>query len=128
MGFFDKVFSSLAGAGKRSADDYVDLGEGLPWFQEYSNRGNPTLSDFFGLQKASQIKIKATIGKIGYYQTPKGKRWAVIARYFDNEKQKEFTFYCPGWEYDPISEYGPGDALEMYVDKDNYEKYEMPIY
>lgn len=127
MGFLNNFLSSFAGK-SHSADEYLDLGEGLPWFNEYRAKGNPTLSEFFGLDKANQIKIKATIGKTGFYQTPKGKRWTVIAHYFDNQKQKEFTFYCPEWTYDPINEYGQGNTLEMFVDKNDYTKYEMPIY
>jgi hypothetical protein len=125
MGFFDKLVSSLSGV--HSADEYVDLGEGLPWFNNFRAKGNSTLSEFFGLEKANQIKIRATIGKTGFYQTPSGKRWAVIATFRD-EQQKEYTFYCPEWSYDPIEEYSPGDSLEMYVDKNDYTKYEMPIY
>jgi hypothetical protein len=127
MGFLDNIFSSTASK-QHSADEYLDLGEGLPWFNNYREKGNPTLSDFFGLEKASQIKIKATIGKTGFYQTPKGKRWAVIANYFDEQQKKEFTFYCPEWTYDPINEYKQGSNLEMFVDKNDYSKYEMPIY
>lgn len=72
--------------------------------------------------------MNSHFGKTGYYQTEKGKRWVVIAHYFDNNKQKEFTFYCPEWEYDPIGEYSNGKTLKMYVDKNDYSKYEMPIY
>jgi hypothetical protein len=125
MGFLNKIFSSLAGV--HSADEYVDLGQGLEWFKEYALSGKSTLSDFFGLTKEGRIKIKAKIGKTGFYQTEKGKRWAVIANYVD-ENGKEFTFYCPGWEYDPIGDYGQGNILEMFVDKDDFSKYEMPIY
>ena len=127
MGFLDKILSSFMGK-PHTADEYIDLGEGLPWFNEYRAKGNPTLSEFFGLEKINQIKIKATIGKTGFYQTAKGKRWAVIANYFDDQQQKEFTFYCPEWTYDPINEYRQGNSLEMLVDKNDYSKYEMPIY
>lgn len=126
MSFLDNLFS--IGAQVHSAEEYIDLGEGLPWFNEYRAQGNPTLSEFFGLNKNNQIKIEATIGKTGFYQTPKGKRWVVIAHYTDGQSQKEYTFYCPEWTYDPINEYGAGDSLEMFVDKNDYGKYEMPIY
>ena len=126
MGFLDKLFSTTSKS--HSADDYLDLGDGLPWFNDYRAKGNPTLSKFFGLEKANRIKIKATIGKTGFYQTPKGKRWAVIAKYFDEQQKKEFTFYCPEWTYDPINEHAPGNNLEMFVDRNDYSKYEMPIY
>lgn len=127
MGFLSNIFSSLS-TKNNSIEDYIDLGLGLPWFTEYRDKGKPDLSKFFGLEKANQKKIKAIIGETGYYQTPKGKRWVVIASYFDNDKQKEFKFYCPEWEYDPIDEYRKGDTLNMYVDKNDYSKYEMPIY
>ena len=126
MGFLDNILSSFAGK-PHTADGYVNLGEGLPWFREYREKGNPTLSEFFGLQKENQTKIKATIGKTGFYQTEKGKRWAVIAHYTDNN-QKEFTFYCPEWIYDPIDEHSQGKTLDMFVDKNDFTKYEMPIY
>lgn len=126
MGFFDKILSSFTGP-THTADEYTDLGQGLEWFNEYRAIGSSTLSEFFGLKKENQIKIKATIGKTGFYQTEKGKRWAVIAHYIDNN-QKEFTFYCPEWTYDPIDEYGNGKTLEMFVDKGDYSKYEIPIY
>ncbi|HTX87328.1 MAG TPA: hypothetical protein VMC41_04680 [Candidatus Nanoarchaeia archaeon] len=116
------------GTTSHSPEEYLDLGEGVSWFAEYAAKKSPTLSDFFGLEKTNKIKIKATIGKTGFYQTPKGKRWAVIANYFDAENQKNFTFYCPGWEYDPINQYKEGTSLDMYVDKNDYSKYEMPIY
>jgi hypothetical protein len=79
------------------------------------------------LDKENQIKITATIGKTGFYQTAEGKRWAVIAHYTD-DAQKENAFYCPEWTYDPIDEYKAGDTLTMFVDKNDYSKYEMPIY
>jgi len=126
MGFFDKIFSALDGP-KHSADEYIDLGEGLGWFKEYKEKGLPTLSDFFGLEKENQIKIKATIGKTGFYQTEKGKRWAVIAHFTDDSKN-EHKFYCPEWTYDPINEYSAGKTLSMFVDKNDFSKYEMPIY
>lgn len=127
MGLLDSILSLFADK-THSADEYIDLGEGLPWFNEYRAKGNSTLRDFFGLEKENQIIIKATIGKTGFYQTAKGKRWAVIASYFDDQSQKEFIFYCPEWTYDPINEYCQGDILEMFVDKNDYAKYEMPIY
>lgn len=127
MGFFNDIFSLFVEK-THTADDYIDLGEGPPWFSQYRTQGNPDLSDFFGLKKENQIKIKATIGKTGFYQTQKGKRWVVIAKYFDERQHKEFTFYCPEWEYDPINDYSMGDILEMFVDKNDYSKYEMPIY
>lgn len=127
MGFLNNIFSS-ASTKNNSTKDYVDLGDGLPWFTEYRDKGKPELSKFFGLEKTNQIKIKATIGKTGYYQTPEGKRWVVIASYFDINKQQEFIFYCPEWEYDPIEEYSEGENINMYVDKNDYSKYEMPIY
>jgi Pyruvate/2-oxoacid:ferredoxin oxidoreductase delta subunit len=123
-----KIINYLANTKNHTPDDYLDLQEGLPWFAEYRRKGSPTLSEFFGLEKANRIKIKATIGKTGFYQTSEGKRWAVVAHYFDNDKQKECTFYCPEWTYDPIDEYRAGDKLNMYVDKSDYTKYEMPIY
>ncbi|PLX26981.1 hypothetical protein C0583_05320 [Candidatus Parcubacteria bacterium] len=126
MGFFDKILSSLSGP-THTADEYTDLGEGLPWFKEYKEKGSSTLSEFFELKKENQIKIKATIGKTGFYQTKKGKRWAVIA-HFTDESQKQHTFYCPDWTYDPINEYREGKTLEIFVDKNDYSKYEMPIY
>lgn len=126
MGFIDNISTLMFGK-THTADEYIDLGNGLPWFKEYREKGSSTLSDFFGLQKENQIKIKATIGKTGFYQTEKGKRWAVIANYTD-DNGKEFTFYCPEWTYDPINEYGNGETLDMFVDKNDYSKYEMPIY
>lgn len=132
MSFLNRLFSFFLDEDlptkKHTREDYIDLGEGLPWFKEYREKGNPTLAEFFGLQKENQIKIQTKIDKTGFYQTEKGKRWAVIAKYFDEQKQKEFTFYCPEWTQDPINEYGPGDSLEMFVDKNDYSKYEMPIY
>lgn len=126
MGFLDKILSLFLGT-THTADEYINLGEGLPWFDEYRAKGNSTLSKFFGLEKENQIKIKATIGKTGFYQTEKGERWAVIAHYVDDH-QKEFTFYCPEWKYNPIDEYSQGTILEMFVDKNDHTKYEMPIY
>ncbi len=137
MGFFEKIsnylvnskiINYLANTKVHTPEDYIDLKEGLDWFTDYRNKNNPSLSDFFGLEKANRIKIKAKIGKTGVYQTPVGKRWAVIAYYFDQDKQQEFTFYCPEWTYDPIDEYKAGDSLKMYVDKNDYTKYDMPIY
>jgi len=111
-----------------STEGYIDLGDGPSWFNDYRAQGKPTLSKFFGLNKENQIKIDATIGKTGFYQTPKGKRWAVIAHYTDSQSKKEYTFYCPEWTYDPIAEHRIGNNLEMFVDKNDYGKYEMPIY
>lgn len=127
MGLLNNILSSLSD-NNHTADEYVDLGEGIPWFNDYRTKGNPALSDYFGLEKANQIEIKATIGKIGFYQTPDGKRWAVIAKYFDEQQQKEFIFYCPEWEDDPIDEFKEGSELKMFVDKNDFTKYEMPIY
>lgn len=127
MGFLKNILSSFAGK-THTADEYIDLGEGLSWFNEYRTKGSSTLSEFFGLEKTNQIKIKAIVGKTGFYQTSGGKRWAVIASYFDNQQQKEFIFYCPEWTYDPIDEYSQGNTLEIFVDKNDYTKYEMPIY
>jgi hypothetical protein len=126
MGFIDNISTLMFGK-THTADEYVDLGWGLPWFKEYREKGNQTLSDFFGLQKENQIEIQTTISKTGFYQTEKGKRWAVIAKYSD-EQQNEFTFYCPEWTYDPIDEYSQGKTLKMFVDKNDFSKYEMPIY
>ena len=70
MGFFDKLLSLFDGP-THSADEYTDMGEGLPWFNEYREKENPTLSEFFGLQKENQIGIKATIGKTGFYHLKK---------------------------------------------------------
>jgi predicted PolB exonuclease-like 3'-5' exonuclease len=123
-----KIINYLANTTNHKPEDYIDLQDGLPWFSEYRSKNNPTLSEFFGLSKDNRVKIRATIGKTGFYNTPEGRRWAVIAHYFDNDKQKEFTFYCPEWTHDPIDEYKVGDKLKMYVDKNDYTKYEMPIY
>ena len=126
MGFLDKILSAFSGP-THAPDEYTDLGNGLEWFNDYRAKGNPTLSEFFGLRKENQTKIKATIGKTGFYQTERGKRWAVIAHYID-DNQKEFSFYCPEWTYDPINEYSNGKTLDMFVDKNDFSKYEMPIY
>lgn len=122
------LINYLSNTRKHIPDDYIDLQSGLPWFAEYREQGKPSLSKFFGLDKANKLKIKAKIGKTGYYQTPSGKRWVVIAHYFDSAKNKEFTFYCPEWTYDPIDSYREGNILKMFVDKNDYSKYEMPIY
>jgi hypothetical protein len=126
MGFLDNILSSFAGP-THTVDEYIDLGNGLEWFNEYRAKGSSTLSEFFGLKKENQIKIKTVIGKTGFYQTEKGKRWAVITNYTDSNGKK-FTFYCPEWTYDPINEYSNGKTLDMFVDKNDYSKYEMPIY
>ena len=126
MGFFDKILSSFSSP-THTADEYTDMGEGLSWFNEYKEGGYSTLSEFFGLKKENKINIKATIGKTGFYQTPEGKRWTVTAHYA-NDQQERFTFYCPEWTYDPINDYGEGKVLKMFVDKNDFTKYEMPIY
>lgn len=128
MKFLNNLFNSNITSAKTHSEKYIDLGNGLPWFNEYRNRKNPPLREFFGLDNDNQIKIDAIIGKTAYYQTPKGRRWAVVANYFSKDKQESFTFYCPEFEYDPTNDYKEGTSLIMYVDKDDFSKYEMPIY
>ena len=127
MSFLESISGLLSGT-SHSLDEYIDLGNGLPWFIDYQSKGAPTLSEYFGLNKDRQIKIKATVDKTGFYQTSKGKRWVVIAHYLDKEKRKEFSFYVPEFQYDPIDDYGAGTSVDVYVDPDDYSKYEVPIY
>lgn len=128
LNILKKIFSQFRLISENSPERYIDLGNGLPWFDEYRNQKCPPLSQFFGLSKDGQKKIQATIGKTAYYQTPKGKRWAVTAEYFDEETNKSYTFYCPEFEYDPYYDYTKGSKLTMYVDMNDYGKYEMPVY
>lgn len=107
--------------------DYVDLGSGFPWFVQYRASVASTLGDFFGLELDRSIQLTAVVDKFGYYQTPKGERWALFAIYFDKGKQLGFTFCCPELEYHQVNKYRNGDSLAVRVDKDDYSKYDMLI-
>lgn len=109
--------------------ELVDMGEGLSWFEEAANSGSKSLSQYFNLNKENSIKLKATVDHIGYYQSQSlGKRYVVVAKYFDEQKQKEYIFYCPGWEYNPSSEYGTGSKVSVLVDQLDYSKHDILIY
>ncbi|NCU44594.1 hypothetical protein EOM71_02875 [Candidatus Falkowbacteria bacterium] len=114
-----------------SLEKYIDLGTGLDWFKQYKESGAKTLSDFFNLHKENKVKIEAVISKTGFYQTPEGKRWAVIAKhyqYFDKNNKKEHTFYCPGFDYDPINDFTEGQPITVWIERDNYSKYDIQAY
>lgn len=116
---------------KHSQEKYINLGNGLDWFQQYKKSGAKTLSEFFNLRKENRIKIKGIISQTGFYQTPEGKRWAVIAKYykyFDKNDKKEYTFYCPGFDYDPIDNFEEGSLINVWVDKNDYSKYDIQAY
>ncbi len=115
----------------KSPEKYVNLGTGIDWFKQYEESKKQTLSDFFNLRKENKIKIKAVISKTGFYQTKEGKRWTVIAKYFQHfnkNDKKEYTFYCPGFDYDPINDFQEGDSITVWVDKNDYSKYDIKAY
>lgn len=109
-------------------ENCIDLENGLDWFLQYKKSGAKTLSEFFNLQEKNKLKIKATIAKAGFYKTSEGKRWTIIAKYFDNNNRKEYTFYCPGFDYNPSNDFKEGDSINVWIEKGNYSKYDIQIY
>lgn len=122
MNFLKSLWRSLS---YYPASEVVDIGNGLPWFNEYHAQKCPPLAKFFGLEEKNAKTIESTVDFIGSYQLPQGKRWCLVTKYFDNNQQKEFKFYLPGWEDIP-REYQKDSKIDVLVDKNDYSKYEMP--
>jgi hypothetical protein len=120
------IFGNNSSDWKENPSQYNNLGSGISWFQDYDLKGNPTLTEYFGLDESKKKKIETTVQKTGVYELNGKTRFSVITEYEENGET--YTFYLPSFEYDPSSDWKEGSKLEVIVEDGDYSKYEIPIY
>ena len=59
--FMFSIFGSNSSDWKENPSQYNNLGSGISWFQDYDLKGNPTLTEYFGLDESKKKKVETTV-------------------------------------------------------------------